>query len=159
MREALRRKLPKTRGWYTGLILAILVVIGVIVWLVWGSVLAESPRRTVSAAIDAARGGNLVGLGALLSPESVANPGAEGWLKQLAAALARPGVRITDVEILRKVGSVKVSVPHRGASGGQERTEISVNTVRSDEGWLIDLEATMASQNLQFWMAVAAEQD
>ncbi|MBM3472571.1 MAG: hypothetical protein FJX75_04765 [Armatimonadetes bacterium] len=158
MRDVLRRKLPKTRGWYTGIILGILALIALIVWLIWRSMMAESPQRTVEAAIDASRTSDLVALRQCLSAESLAHPGTEGWLKQFAAALARQGVEITEVDILREAATVVVSVPHRGATGGQERTEVAVKLVRQRDIWLIDLEPTMASQNLQFWQAVALEQ-
>ena len=160
MRDVLRRKLPKTRGWYPGIILGILALIALVVWLIWRSMAAESPQRTVEAAIEAARSGDMVTLRGCLSQASLANSAAEAWLPQFAAALARPGALITEVDILREVATVKVSVPHRGATGGEERTEVSVKTVRGAEGkqWRIDLEPTMASQNLQFWQAVALEQ-
>jgi len=157
MREILRKKLPKTRGWYTGIILGILAVVGVVVWLIWRSMMAESPQRTVNVAIEAARASDAAGLRALLSAESVANPMLDGWLKQFTAALAKPGVRISDVNILRDHATVKVAVPHQGATGGMETTDVGIRTVRSEEGWLIDLQGTMASANIQFWEAVAAE--
>jgi hypothetical protein len=160
MRDVLRRKLPKTRGWYTGIILGILAIIALVVWLIWRSMEAESPERTVETAIEAARSGDLFTLRGCLSETSLANSALEAWLPQFAAALARPGVLITEVNILRDAATVNVSVPHRGAAGGEERTEVAVKTVRGAEAkqWLIDLEPTMASQNLQFWQAVALEQ-
>jgi len=160
MRDVLRRKLPKTRGWYTGIILGILALIVLVVWLIWRSMQAESPQRTVEAAIEAARSGDMVALRGCLGEASLANSAVEAWLPQFAAALARPGVLITEVNVLREAATVKVSVPHRGPTGSEERTEVAVKTLRGtgEKQWLIDLEPTMASQNLQFWEAVALEQ-
>ncbi|MBM3501715.1 MAG: hypothetical protein FJX74_23930, partial [Armatimonadetes bacterium] len=114
MRRELRRRLPKTTGCYTGIILAILVIVGVVVWLVWRSMQAESPERTVEAAIEAARGGNVTAVGALLTPESMMEPAAQTWLQQFSIALGRPNVAIRDVDLLRDRANVKVGIPHRG---------------------------------------------
>lgn len=158
MREELRRRLPRTRGWYTGIILGILALIGIIVLIIWRSLQAESPERTVKAAIEAARAGDTTSMRQLLSPESLMNPSAEDWLKQLSAALARSGVMIADVDILRDDATVHVLVPHRSPTGAPRTTDVGVKTVRSEAGWLIDLQQTMASANPQFWLAIVAEQ-
>jgi len=157
MREELRRKIPKTRGWYTGTILGILAIVGVILWLVWRSMQAESPQRAVEAAIEAARAKNTAGVAALLTPGSMVEPAAQNWLQQFSTVMARPDVTITDVDLLRNQANVRVAVPHRGLSGGTETTQVSVKAVRVDDEWRIDLPGTMASANPQFWQVLAAE--
>jgi len=157
MRRELRRRLPKTTGCYTGIILGILAVVGLVVWLVWRSMQAESPQHTVEAAIEAAQAGNVAGVGALLTPESLLDPASQTWLAQFTAALGRPGVDISDVDLLRDRANVKVGIPHRGSTGAPEVTEVSLKAVRLNEAWLIDLPGTMASVGLQFWQAIAAE--
>ena len=154
MREELRRRIPRTRGWYTGILLGIVALIGAIVLLIWRSLQAESPERTVKAAMEAAQRGDISSIRALLSPESLMNPSAEEWLKQLSAALAKPGAGIADVDILRDNATVHVLVPHRGPTGGIKVTDVGVKTTRSEQGWLIDLQQTMASANPQFWLAI-----
>jgi hypothetical protein len=157
MREELRRKIPKTSGWYTGSILGILAVIGLVIWLVWRSAQAESPQRAVQAALEAARAKNVAGVGALLTPDSMSDPAAPHWLEQFAIVLGRPGVAITDVALLRDEANVSVAVPHPGVSGGTTTATIVVKTVRVHNQWRIDLPTSMASANLQFWQALAGE--
>jgi hypothetical protein len=158
MREALRRRIPKTRGWYTGTILAILAAIGLIIWLIWRSVQAQSPQRVVETAIEAARGKNVAAMGALLTGDSMSDPAAQTWLTNLTAALGREGVAITDVDILRDQANVSVGIPHRGTTGGTQVTQVTVKAARIEGQWLIDLPNTMASTNLQFWLSIAAEE-
>jgi len=157
MREELRRKLPKTRGWYTGSIVGILAIIGVVVWLVWRSMQAESPERSVKAAIEAAQAGDVAGVSALLTPESMVEPAAQTWAEQFSAALSRPGVAISDVDLLRDRANVKVGVPHRGSTGQMVTDQVCIKTARVGKAWLIDLPGTMATASPQFWQAIAAE--
>ncbi len=157
MREELRRRIPKTRGWYTGTILGILVIVGCIILLIWRSMQAESPQRVVEKALEAARADNVAGVRAVLTPTSMSEPAAETWLEQFSTVLARPEVEIRDVNLLRDAATVRIGVPHRSLAGGTETTEVGVRTLRVDNEWRIDLPSTMASANPQFWQALAAE--
>jgi hypothetical protein len=159
MREELRRKLPKTRGWYTGIVVGIIVVVGAVVFIVWHWVLSDNPGRIGNAVIVAARDGDEASMRASLTPASLQNPNADGWLKQFAAALKKSDVRVSDVAIVGDNATVLVAVPHRGGTGTMVTTDVGVKTVRVDGAWKIDLVETMASANPQFWIAVAAEKD
>jgi hypothetical protein len=159
MREELRRRLPKTRGWYTGIVVGIIVAVGALAFIIWHWVLSDNPGKVVNTVIAAARVGDEGSIRASLTPASLKNPMLDGWLEQFAAALKRKDVRVSDVAIVGDDATVLVAVPHRGGTGTMVPTDVGVKTERVDGAWKIDLAGTMASANPQFWLAVASEED
>jgi len=156
MREELRRRIPKTRGWATGIIIGILAIVGVVAYLIYRAAVLDTPKHMVTRVIVAARAGDQTAVKAALTPDSLSDPAAEGWLKQLTTVLARPGVEVSDVATVGDDSTVKIAVPRQSATGTLEPLEVGVRTKRGEGGWKIDLPGTM-SVNSQLWIQMAGE--
>jgi len=155
MRAELRKQIPRTRGCGPAIILAIILVVaggGVLLWN-W---VQNTPSRMVQKAIAAARQSGEPGLKPFMTPESLANPSSEAWLRQLVQAF-KCTTMLKREEVVGDEGTAHVLVTQRAVGNLAPQTDLGVRAVRSkDKGWLIELEPTMASVSPQFWLALAA---
>jgi hypothetical protein len=133
---------------------ALLAVVG---FLFHRYVMSDSPKNVVTVARTAAMRGEESGLRDCILPESLGDPASGNWVKQLSIALAKPETQIVRADVVGDDATVRIAVPHKGVTGAATRTEVGITTRRTEDGWKIDLQATMASANPQFWLAIAEE--
>ena len=154
MREELRRRLPKTTGWGIGIVLGLMVILLAITFAVYHFAVADSPSAMIQSFMAAARDNDLERMRGFLTEESKHNPSCQRWLGQLAIALGKRNAVMKNADMLGERATVHVLVEHRSGSGGRASTDVGVETVRTSEGWQVNLERTMASVPHQFWTTI-----
>lgn len=159
MREELRRKLPRTRGWATGIVIGLMLVLLAITYVVYHYAVADSPSRMVQSFMADARDSDLQAMRGHLIDESKTSPTCDRWLGQLAIALGKRKAVMKEADILGDRATVHVLVMHRSGSGEMVSTDLGVETIRGEEGWQVDLEETMGSVPHQFWTTITTVQE
>jgi hypothetical protein len=154
MREELRRRLPKTTGWGIGIVLGLMVILLAIAYAVYHFAVADSPSAMIQSFMTAARDNDLEGMRGLLTEDSKQSPSCERWLGQLAVALGKRKAVMKNADMLGDRATVHVLVEHRSASGDRASTDVGIETIRTKEGWQVNLERTMASVPHQFWTTI-----
>lgn len=159
MREELRRRLPRTRGWGIGVVVGLMVVLLIITFIVYHYAVADSPSAMIQAFMAAARDNDLEKMRTFLTEESKANPLCQRWLEQLAVALGKRTAVMQSADMLGDRATVHVLVEHRSGSGEMVATDVGVDTIRGEAGWQVNLEKTMASVPHQFWTTITTVED
>ncbi len=159
MREELRRRLPRTRGWGIGVVVGLMVILVVITFVIYHYAVADTPSKMIQSFMTAARDNDLEKMKGFLTEDSRTNPACQRWLEQLAAALGRRKAVMRNADMLGDRATVHVLVEHRAGSGEMVATDVGVETIRAEEGWLVDLEATIGSVPHQFWSTITTVQE